>query len=83
MAVFEDDGCTLFPDGFFGYDWRACCDVHDEAFATGVSVKEFFIANYDLWHCVATQGDIFVATIVTIGVMTGGALFFFFGKKRK
>ncbi|HEV7416235.1 MAG TPA: hypothetical protein VGN98_08750 [Tianweitania sediminis] len=83
--MFENHGCTLFPDGWGGVTWRACCDVHDEAFATGATLTEFLNANVDLWQCVAEQGDIFAATLVLIGVMTGGALFFFlpWAKKRR
>jgi ABC-type iron transport system FetAB permease component len=80
--MFENDGCTMFFNGWGGLSWQTCCDVHDEAFATGTSVQEFLIANYELWRCIAVQ-DIFAATIAVVGVMTGGAAFFFFGRKRK
>lgn len=79
--MFENDGCTSFLDGWGGLSWRACCDVHDEAFATGHTLKEFIVANYELWKCVAVQ-DIFAATLVLVATMTVGALFFFFGVKK-
>ncbi|MET3925540.1 hypothetical protein [Devosia sp. 2618] len=80
-VAFEDDGCTGFINGWGGLDWRVCCDAHDFAFHTGTTLNDFVVANLELWHCVATQ-DIFAATLMFIGVMTGGALFFFFGRKK-
>ena len=76
-----DDGCTGFLNGWGGLDWRSCCDTHDWAFHTGTSLPDFLSANFDLWRCVAER-DIFAASIITIGVMTGGAVFFIFGRKK-
>lgn len=78
MAAFEDDGCTFWPD----VTWRACCDAHDEAFATGTTLGEFLEANWNLFTCVVPFDPI-AATIMFLAVMTGGALFFFFGRKRE
>lgn len=78
MALFENDGCTLFPDG----TWRSCCDVHDQAFATGTTVQQFLSANEALFGCV-WQHDPVAAVIMFVGVMTLGIPFFFLGRKKK
>ena len=78
MALFENDGCTFWPDR----TWRLCCDIHDQAFATGTTPEQFWDANVALFKCVA-RFDPIAATIMFLACMTGGALFFFFGRKRR
>jgi hypothetical protein len=75
-APFENDGCTLFPDGLFGVSWRTCCDVHDAAFQSGTTVGEFLRANWELFKCVSQYNPV-IAAVMFGGVMTGGALFYF------
>jgi hypothetical protein len=76
--VFEDDGCTFWLDR----TWRACCDIHDAAFASGTTLQQFWDANVALLECVAPFDPI-AAALMFVGCMTGGALFFFFGRKRR
>lgn len=78
---FLDDGCTGFLNGWGGLSWRACCDAHDIAFATGSNWGDFIAANAELYRCVARH-DIFAATLMLIAVMTIGIAFFWLGPKR-
>jgi LPXTG-motif cell wall-anchored protein len=76
--MFENDGCTLFPEG----TWATCCDIHDQAFAVGTEFHEFISANWQLYTCMSQHNPI-MALLALIGVMTLGATFFFLGRKRR
>lgn len=79
--MFENDGCTLFPDGWWGVSWRACCDVHDTAFNTGRTLEQYFLANIQLFDCVAAI-NLVAAIIMMVGVSSPVALaLFVFGRK--
>lgn len=79
--MFENDGCTLWPDTWRGIDLRSCCDVHDVAFNTGVTVVDLLKANFSLARCIWQLGAWDAAILMFIGVCTGGAAFFFIGSK--
>lgn len=79
---FTDDGCTGFFEGWLGKDWAHCCNVHDQAFATGTTAEEFRAANAALYECVSAQ-DPLAALLMFAGAMTLGAVFFFFGFKKR
>ena len=81
--MFENDGCTFWFDQWFGVNLRACCDVHDEAFATGHTLQEFLQANWELFLCGWSSGAPVWALLALIGVCSPvGAYLFFFGSKR-
>lgn len=83
MALFEDDGCTLWPDTWFGVSITHCCDVHDDAFAYGTTLQEFAAANEALFWCVGEAGLWPLALVMLIGVCIVGAPFFFVGRKKR
>lgn len=76
-----NDGCTLWFDTWLGHNIRPCCDAHDVAYGTGTTVQQFLGANVNLFECVWNQGAHVDAALMFAGVMTGGAVFFFFGAK--
>ena len=79
LGFLEDDGCSFFPDG----SWLACCSAHDDAFAYGTELHQFFAANWDLFRCVA-QHDPIAAAIMFIGVSSPIALaLFIWGRKKR
>jgi hypothetical protein len=79
---FYNDGCTGWFDGWSGVSWRACCDLHDAQFRNGDGILDFLKANIDLAYCVA-QTDAFMAIPMFLGVMFGGAFFYFTRKKTR
>jgi hypothetical protein len=82
VALFEDDGCSFFPDQWAGQSLRACCQIHDDAFATGITLEQFWRANTGLLQCV-WQISPFVAVLMFIGVCSPVALaMFLLGRKR-
>jgi len=59
--TFQSDGCTLFPD----MKHKACCVAHDWADFTGTPD---YIADIDLYNCVAGISGILIAIIMFIGL---------------
>jgi len=82
MALFENDGCTFWPDQWRGVSLSDCCAVHDEAFAYGRSFAEFLQANVGLFQCGVAHGAWEWAALAFAGVMTLGAPMFFLGRKK-
>ncbi|WP_162783405.1 hypothetical protein [Devosia naphthalenivorans] len=81
--MFEDDGCTLFPDQWAGQSLNACCAAHDEAFATSRDIVEFWNAGVALYRCVRPINEA-IALLMLIGVLSPVALgLFLVGRKRK
>lgn len=79
--MFIDDGCTFFPDQWQGQSLIECCAAHDEAMSTGTTWNEFVVSNTNLLYCAAEVSPV-IAIIMFVGVMTVGALFFWFGVKK-
>jgi hypothetical protein len=79
----QNDGCTGWFDGWpGGPSWRHCCDAHDWAMHTGLTLEEWVAANADLGACV-WQIDSFIAVFILVGVFSPiGAWLFFFGDKK-
>lgn len=78
MALGDDalgDGCTGFPDR----SWRACCDLHDAAYALGADKLK---ADWDLFLCVAPKDPI-AAAIMFLGVATAGWIWWWHARLRK
>jgi len=67
--------CTGWWDGV----WRACCDAHDAAYQAGLPK---FPADFELFRCVWDTGHPVNATIMFVGVLVFGLLFYPFFKKR-
>lgn len=80
---FENDGCTLWFDNWFGVRTTQCCDVHDQAFNHGHTLVQFFQANFDLMVCGFQIGVPGWAILAFCGATLGGAVPFFTGNKAK
>ena len=63
------DGCTLWIDGV----WRACCDAHDLAYASGVDKA---LADVLLRDCVSATGFPLMGWIMFLGVTLFGGFFY-------
>jgi len=73
----DSDGCTLWPEGWFGKDtWHAACVKHDVAYYYGGSYQARLRADIELLFDVTSTGHPIVALIMFIGVRIGGAPYF-------
>ena len=64
----DSDGCTFWPDG----DYRSCCVVHDEAYASGGGWRERLRADYELAKCVKRAGHPVIGPVMFLGVRVFG-----------
>lgn len=62
------DGCT----GWFDGSWRACCDLHDLAYAIGADKLQ---ADWALFQCVLPHSPI-NAVLMLAGVTLFGWIFY-------
>jgi len=81
-GMFENDGCTFWFDNWFGLQMSKCCDVHDNAYAVGHGVFDFFHANFNLMICGFQMNAPGWSILAFCGVSIGGAIPFFFGHKK-
>lgn len=69
------DGCTAWPDQWFGSDHRDCCDAHDEAYFFGGGPFGRLGADWALARCVWSKPGLVQklnAVAMFIGVRIGG-----------
>lgn len=73
----QSDGCTLWPDGWFGKDsWRWACVKHDEAYYYGGGYLARLTADVELLFDVTKTGHPCVAVVMFCGVRLFGGPYF-------
>lgn len=77
--VFKSNGCNMVPEG----NWGECCQIHDKNYREGGWAIARWKADVALFKCIASNKNLFAATLYFIGVRFGGMFAFQYGKKRE
>src|SRR5687768_11296116 len=79
--VFKSNGCSglWIPEG----NWGECCTFHDKAYREGGWAIARLKADIELFKCIASNKNLFAATLYFIGVRFAGMYAFQYGKKRE
>lgn len=79
----EPNGCTLWPDVWFGQNIGPCCDAHDTSYTNAQTLTQKVLADKDLALCVAdTSGSPLLATAMFLGVVLLGGVFWLKARKK-
>lgn len=73
------DHCTLWPDRLFGWDWHACCEIHDRSYEIGIPQS---IADSALRECVNAVLPV-MGDIMWLGVTIFGCIFYLMAQRRR
>lgn len=78
---FKSNGCSglFIPEG----NWGECCSDHDAAYRRGGWAIARLKADFALFKCIASNKNLFAATLYFIGVRFASMWFFQWGKKRE
>lgn len=79
--VFKSNGCSglFIPEG----NWGECCYEHDANYRRGGWAIARLKADVALFKCIASNKNLFAATLYFIGVRFAGMFAFQYGKKRE
>lgn len=75
---FKSSGCNVVPEG----NWGECCVEHDKRYREGGWAIARLKADIELFLCIASNKNLFAATLYFTGVRFAGMWAFQFGKKR-
>lgn len=67
------DFCTMWPDKWITYDYSACCQRHDEAYADPFISR--WEADVELLQCVYRNSNPLMAITMFLGVRSFGWMF--------
>ncbi len=73
LHPFTSDGCSMFPDSDFFYNWLECCVEHDVAYWKGGTEVERKDADLALAACVRQKANFVLSETMYQGVRVGGS----------
>ena len=74
------NGCDWFPDGFWIWNWKHCCDAHDIAYTLGGTDWERFVAEANFFGCLSTVSPLLAIVMVPVTFLLG---YGFYVKRRR
>jgi hypothetical protein len=79
--VFKSNGCSglFIPQG----NWGECCQTHDANYRRGGWAIARLKADIQLFKCIASNKNLFAATLYFTGVRFAGQYAFQYGTKRE
>jgi len=69
------NGCDWFPDQFWVWDWKACCDAHDIAYTLGGSDMDRWAVEWSFASCLFAVSPVLAVVMVPFTFLLGYAYF--------
>lgn len=75
------NGCDHFPERFWVWDWKHCCDAHDIAYTIGGTDMDRWRIEADFFGCLAAVNPV-IAVVVVLATFLGGYAYWNNSRKR-